>query len=167
MARKHYVHIFFIVLCGILECFLLQHTLHEEALKREGFKPKEWHECDSSNMMHENQRTLVFCVNVNALSHMDQKLVDNIVNTIEWRFIGISVERVKWLNLIGMEIGFIDNSNAKIVKAQCLKGVFEQFEDSHVKRWIRINKVQEWRQRHKRLDVTKAGGYASLFCKMT
>jgi hypothetical protein len=85
--------------------------------------------CVANKVIKGKQCTVGWYVNDNILSHVDPKVVDEVLATIEQYFPGLSIERGNKLNFLGMEIDFFEKGKLKLGTVDYLKNMIEEFEE--------------------------------------
>ena len=113
----------------MIESALLWYSLYTEVLLKNGFELNPVDRCVANKMIDGKQCTIRWYVNNNFLSHKDTKVVDEIINMVEGYFPGLSVERGKILNFLGMELRFFEDGKASIGTVQYLKGMIKSLEE--------------------------------------
>ena len=116
-------------LYGMIESALLWYTLYTEVLQREGFKINPYDKCVANKTINGKQCTLAWYVDDNILSHIEPKVVDQVLAVIESYFPGLVVERGSQLNYLGMELDFFTPGKVKIGTVQYLKSMIEELEE--------------------------------------
>ena len=117
-------------LYGMIESALLWYSLYTEILQSEGFELNPYDRCVANKMIDGKQCTLGWYVDDNFLSHKDTKVVDKIIEMVESHFPGLSVERGKKLNFLGMEIEFTNDKKVKLGTKQYIQSTIEELEES-------------------------------------
>ena len=84
-------------------------------------------------MINSKQCTIALYVDDNIISHVDNAVIENVINVIEKYFPGLVIERGKKLNFLWMELEFTIDRKVKIGVVQYLKGMIEEFEEEIAK----------------------------------
>ena len=114
-------------LYGMIESALLWYSLYVGVLQDEGFVVNPYDKCVANKMIDGKQCTLGWYVDDNKLSHVDPKVVDDILAMVEGYFPGLVVERGEALNFLGMELKFIGNKKVSIGTVKYIKDMAEEF----------------------------------------
>ncbi len=117
-------------LYGMIESALLWYTLYVEVLHKEGFEINPYDRCVANKVINGKQCTIAWYVDNNILSHVETSVVDSVIDTIEGYFPGLVVERVKDLNFLGMEIGFLEKGKLKLGLVQYITSMIEELEEA-------------------------------------
>ena len=113
-------------LYGMIESALLWHMLYTEVLEKEGFELND--KCVANKIINGDQCTLAWYVDDNLLSHIDPKVVDEVLSVIESYLPELVVERGNKLNYLGMELDFFKKGNIKIGTVQYLTNMIQELE---------------------------------------
>ena len=105
------------------------YTLFSEVLQKEGFTLNPYDSCVANKVINNKQCTIGWYVDDNILSHVDPKVVDQVLATVEGYFPGLSIERGNKLNFLGMEIDFFEKGKLKIGTVSYLKNMIEELEE--------------------------------------
>ena len=116
-------------LYGMIESALLWYSLYTEILQSEGFELNPYDRCVANKVINGKQCTLGWYVDDNFLSHEDTKVVDEVIEMVESHFPGLSVERGKKLNFLGMEIEFTNDKKVKLGTTQYIHSMIEELEE--------------------------------------
>ena len=116
-------------LYGMIESALLWYTLFMEVLQKEGFVLNPYDSCVANKVIKGKQCTVGWYVDDNILSHVDPKVVDEVLATIERYFPGLYIERGNKLNFLGMEIDCFEKGKLKLGTVDYLKNMIEEFEE--------------------------------------
>lgn len=114
-------------LYGMIESALLWYSLYVDVLEKEGFEVNPYDKCVANKIIDGKQCTLAWYVDDNKLSHVDSRVVDDILETIEGYFPGLVIERGKKLGFLGMDIEFIGNGKVKIGMKKYIADTIEEF----------------------------------------
>ena len=78
-------------LYGIIESALLQYTLFLEVLQKEGFMLNPYDSCVANKVINNKRCTTGQYIDDNILPHVDSKVADQVLATIEGYFPGLSI----------------------------------------------------------------------------
>ena len=101
-------------LYGCVKAALIWYTLFCTVLKDMGFILNPYDKCVANKMVNKSQCTVVWYVDDNKISHLDSKVVDDVLNKIERRFGKLTITRGKQHTFLGMDIDFIGNAKVEI-----------------------------------------------------
>ena len=95
-------------LYGCLESAFLWYQLYSETLKELGFEKNPYDQCVANKVIDGKQCTIVFYVDNNKISHVDEKVVTSIIKEISEHFGELTVSRGKKHDFLGMDIEIKD-----------------------------------------------------------
>ena len=111
-------------LYGCVQSALLWYELYVTTLKDLGFELNPYDMCVANKMIDGKQCTIGFWVDDNKISHVDPKVVTNIIKLIEKRFGKMVVTRGKEHTFLGMKIKFNGDKTVSIdMKDYCKKAI--------------------------------------------
>ena len=113
----------------MIESALLWHTLYTEVFEKEGFELNTYDKCVANKIINDDQCTLAWYVDDNLLSHVDPKVIDEVLSVIESYFPELVVERGTKLNYLGMELDFFEKGKVKIGTVQYLTNMIQELEE--------------------------------------
>ncbi len=111
----------------MIESALLWYDLYSSVLLNMNFKINPYDQCVANATINGKQCTMTWYVDDNKLSHVDSKVNDEIIATIEKRFPGLVITRGKEHIFLGMKIKFIGNGLVEITLQDYLKEAIETF----------------------------------------
>jgi hypothetical protein len=116
-------------LYGCIKSALLWYRLFSETLVTMGFQLNPVDRCVANKIINGKQCTVAWYVDDNKISHVDPKVVTEIIEKIEQRFGKMSVTRGKIHTFLGMDISF-ENKKVKIdMKAYCEQAIDDYHRD--------------------------------------
>ena len=83
----------------------------------------------ANKIINGDQCRLAWYVDDNLLSHVDPKIVDEVLSVIESYFPELVIERGTKLNHLGMELDFFEKGKVKIGTVQHLTNMIQEFEE--------------------------------------
>ena len=99
------------VLYRMIESALLWYTVFTEVLQKEGFKLNPYDPYVANPIIKDKQCTVGW---YNILSHVEPKVGDEVLATIETDFPGLPIKQGSKLNFLGMEIDFFEKGKLKL-----------------------------------------------------
>ena len=78
---------------GCIESSLLWYALYKETLEGEGYKLKPYDFCVANKLVNGKQCTIVWYVDDNKVSHVEPKVINELLNKIRFIFGDITVKR--------------------------------------------------------------------------
>ncbi|KAG7347353.1 reverse transcriptase RNA-dependent DNA polymerase [Nitzschia inconspicua] len=114
-------------LYGCVKSALLWYNLFASTLMDMGFELNPYDPCVANKMINGKQCTVVWYVDDNKISHVDPKVVTDVIAAIERHFGKMTVTRGRHHKFLGMDITFNSNGTVSILMADYLKGVIEFF----------------------------------------
>ena len=115
-------------LYGMIESALLRYTLYAHVLQKQGFVINNIDKCVANKVINGKQCTIGWYVDDNIMGHKDSRVVTEVIAKIEERFPGLTVQRGKELEFLGLDLKFRDNRKVDIGNFGYLKGMIEDFE---------------------------------------
>ena len=92
-----------------------------------GFKLNDHDKCVANKVIEGTQCTIVWYVDDNKISHVNSKVVDQIIAEIEKRFGKMTVKRGKEHVFVGMNISFIGDNKVKLTMKSYLEEAIQAF----------------------------------------
>ena len=92
-----------------------------------GFILNKYDPCVANKMINGKQCTKVWYVDDNKVSHIDSKVVDQIIVAIEEKFGKMTVKRGKEHMLVGMDISFTDAHKVRVTKKSYFEETIQAF----------------------------------------
>ena len=89
---------------GCLESALLWYNLYSSTLQKMGFTLNPYDLCVANKIINGSQCSVVFYVDDNKISHKDPSVVDNVVKELKSYFGDLTIQKVRKLNYLGMNI---------------------------------------------------------------
>ena len=89
---------------GCIESALLWYNLYSKTLKDMGFIINPYDKCVANKMIHGKQCTIVWYVDDNKISHVEEEVVTGVLETLREHFGNITVSRGKEHNFLGTDI---------------------------------------------------------------
>ena len=118
-----YVRVY-VALYGCLESALLWYNLYVNVLKENGFTLNPYDKCVANKIIDGKQCTIVFYVDDNKVSHVNPRVVDDILAMLESHFGKMKTSRGKIHKFLGMDINFMKDKSVKIeMKQQLLEAI--------------------------------------------
>jgi len=114
-------------LYGCVKSALLWYNLFAETLVELGFKINPYDACVANAIINNKQCTIAWYVDDMKISHMEQAVVDDIIEKIEDKFGKMKVTRGKVHNFLGMEIDYSTTGIAKIGMSGYLQEAIDDF----------------------------------------
>ncbi len=101
-------------LYGCVKSALLWYELFTGTLQKMGFELNPYDPCVANKTINNKQCTIVWYVDDNKISHVDHRVVSQIVAAIEQHFGKMTVVRGRQHTFLGMEIAFNDDGTVRI-----------------------------------------------------
>ena len=102
--------------------------MYSETLMKEGIKINPYDRCLANKIIDGKQCTIVWYVDDNKLSHIDDKVVTEVIDLTKDHFGDLTVTRGKMHNFLGMNIHINDEKNVEIEMKKQLEEAVEAFE---------------------------------------
>lgn len=99
---------------GCIESALLWYNLYSSTLEKEGFTLNPYDKCVANKMINGKQCTIVFYVDDNKISHVDEEVVTDVINMVKGYFGELVVTRGKEHTFLGMKIKVRDDKKIEI-----------------------------------------------------
>ena len=114
-------------LYGCIESALLWYELFTTTLTNMGFKVNPYNRCVANKMINGNQCTIVWYVDDRKVSHVDKKVVSNVIAEIEKHFGKMDITYGKEHEYLGMKVKITDDKKVLIDMTDQVKEVIEFF----------------------------------------
>ena len=114
-------------LYGCIKSALLWYECFTKCLFDMGFKLNDHDKCVANKVIEGTQCTIVWYVDDNKISHVNSKVVDQIIAEIEKRFGKMTVKRGKEHVFVGMNISFIGDNKVKLTMKSYLEEAIQAF----------------------------------------
>jgi hypothetical protein len=114
-------------LYGCVKSALLWYELFSGTLQEMGFELNPYDTCVANKMVDGKQCTIVWYVDDNKISHMDDKVVTDVIKKIEDKFGKMTVTRGKEHVFLGMNIDFHENGTASIKMKEYIREAIQDF----------------------------------------
>ena len=115
-------------LYGCIKSAILWYECFVECLEGLGFELNPYDHCIANKIINGEQCTIAWYVDDCKISHVDKKVVDEILKKLEERFGEVTVTRGKKHTYIGMDIDFLSEGRVSIVMKDHLLECIEAFE---------------------------------------
>ena len=115
-------------LYGCVQSALLWYELYSETLQGMGFELNPYDLCVANANIEGKQCTILWYVDDNKISHMDPKVVDNVIRKIESKFGKMTQTRGEKHDFLGMNVHFKKNKIKISMKKHILKAI-ETFDE--------------------------------------
>jgi hypothetical protein len=139
------------VLYGCIKLALLWYKIFSGTLQEMGFELNPYDTCIANKMTNGKQCTIVWYVDDNKISHMDNRVVTEVIEKIQERFGKMSVTWGKEHVFLGMNMDFHENGTASIKMKEYIK---EAIRDSGEE----ITKTATSPARKNLFDIDKGSG---------
>ena len=114
-------------LYGCVQSALLWYKLLSTTLQGDGFELNLYDTCVANKIIDGKQCTIAWYVDDNKISHADENVVTNIIETIEGRFGKMTVTRGKDHVFLGMNISFLKNGTVSVNMKDYIKEAMADF----------------------------------------
>lgn len=114
-------------LYGMIESALLWYELYVSVLKDMGFEINPYDMCVANKTINGKQCTIAWYVDNNKVSHVEQKVVDDVISKIEERFPGLTVTKGDIQTFIGIKMRFLKNKKVAINMRDYILEAIEDF----------------------------------------
>jgi hypothetical protein len=114
-------------LYGCVQSALLWYKLFSTTLQGDGFDLNPYDTCVANKIIDGKQCTIAWYVDDNKLSHADDNVVTNIIETIEGRFGKMTVTRGKDHVFLEMDISFLDKGTVSVKMKDYIKEAMADF----------------------------------------
>jgi hypothetical protein len=112
---------------GCVKSALLWHELFTGTLAQMGFELNPCDTCVANKIVNRKQCTIAWFFDDNKMSHVDSKVVTEVVEKIEERFGKMTVTRGKKHVFLGMKIHYLENRTAEIDMSDYMREGTEEF----------------------------------------
>ena len=99
---------------GCIEAALLWYEYYSKTLQEMGFKINPYDRCIANKMINGKQCTIVWYVDDNKISHMDEKVIDDIICVLEKKFGKFTITKGKKHTFLGMNMEFHDDGRVSV-----------------------------------------------------
>jgi hypothetical protein len=120
-------------LYGCVMSALLWYELFTGTLKGMGFELNPYDTCVANQTIDGKQCTIAWYVDDNKISHVNPRVVTDVVTKIEERFGKMTITRGKEHVFLGMHITYLENGTAQLRMADYLKEAISEFGESITK----------------------------------
>ena len=110
-------------LYGCLESAFLWYQLYSDTLKELGFEINPYDQCVVNKVINGKQCTIVFYVDDNKISHMNESVVMSVIEEISKHFGELTVSRGKKHDFLGMDIEIKDGKVHIGMKDQVVEAI--------------------------------------------
>ena len=110
-----------------MQSAILWYDTFKSCLEEIGFKVNPHDKCVANMVINGKQCTICWYVDDTKISHVDSKIVDQVIKKIEESFGKMTVTRGKTHNFVGMDIDFKDNGSVGILMQEYIKECFIVF----------------------------------------
>jgi hypothetical protein len=114
-------------LYGCVKSALLWYELFTGTLTHMGFELNPYDTCVANKIVNGKQCTIAWFVDDNKISHVDSKVVTEVIEKIEERFGKMTVTRGKKHVFLGMKIDYLESRTAEIDMSDYLREGIEEF----------------------------------------
>jgi hypothetical protein len=114
-------------LYGCVQSALLWYELFSTTLQGDGFELNPYDTCVANKIIDGKQCTIAWYVDDNKISHADDNVVTNSIETIEGQFGEMTVTRGKYHVFLGMDINFLDNGTVSVKMKDYIKEAMAYF----------------------------------------
>ena len=114
-------------LYGCVQSALLWYELFANTLKEMGFELNPYDPCVANKIINGKQCTITWYVDDLKASHVEEEVVESIIDTIEAKFGKMTVCRGKEHTYLGMNITINDDGTVSILMPQYIKEAIEMF----------------------------------------
>jgi hypothetical protein len=112
---------------GCIESALLWYDLFTTTLQGMGFKVNDYDRCVATKQINGKQCTICWYVDDNKISHMDQDVIDEVINELKPHFGKLTVTRGNSHTFLGMDIKIRNDGKFEILQKDHLEEAFEMF----------------------------------------
>ena len=120
-------------LYGCVQSALLWYHTFTSELMTQGFKLNRYDPCVANKMIDGNQCTICWYVDDTKVSHKSEKVVTDVLNTLESKFGKMSIKRGKNHTFVGMDITFLDNGTVKIMMDDYIRECIDVYGEHKLK----------------------------------
>ena len=105
---------------GMIESALLWYELYVTVLLKDGFELNEYDKCVANKVINGKQCTIGWYVDDNIIGHVEDEVVDEVIEKIESKFPGLVVQKGRKLDFLGMENFFREDGKVALGTVQFL-----------------------------------------------
>ena len=116
-------------LYGCMQSAILWYDTIKGCLEELGFKVNAYDRCVANKTINGKQCTICWYADDTKISHVDPKVVDDVIKTIEKRFDKMTVKRGRTHNFVGMNLTFKDNGTVEILMQEYIRECMESFDE--------------------------------------
>jgi hypothetical protein len=116
-------------LYGCIESALLWYKCYTTTLKKMGFKINHTDKCIANKMINDKQCTVVWYVDDNKLSHVDENVVSKVIKSVEDVYGPLVTTRGKKHTFLGMDIEFCNDGSVKIGTKEYINEAIKDFDE--------------------------------------
>ena len=116
-------------LYGCIESALLWYEMYSSTLEKMGFVINPYDKCVANKIIDGKQCTIVWYVDDNKLSHVDEKVVTKIIEDIKLDYGDLVISRGKEHKFLGMNIKFNENNTVQIGQKEYIAESIELFDE--------------------------------------
>ncbi|GFH56607.1 hypothetical protein CTEN210_13083 [Chaetoceros tenuissimus] len=116
-------------LYGMIESALLWYELYLTVLKEEGFEINKIDKCIAQKYIDGKPCTISWYVDDNIVGHMKEDVITGLLSRIEEEFPGLTIQRGKKLDFLGINLEFRDNGKLLMDTIEYLLGMVKDFEE--------------------------------------
>ena len=117
-------------LYGCMQSAIFWYDTFKGSLEKICFQMNKYNRCVANKNINGKQCTICWYVDDTKISHIDPKVVDEVIAAIEGRFGKMTVTRGKVHNFVGMDMEFKDDGTVEILMKQyileCIKVFYEK-----------------------------------------
>jgi len=113
----------------MIESALLWYELYVTVLLKDGFELNEYDKCVANKVINGKQCTIGWYVDDNIIGHVEDEVVDEVIEKIESKFPGLVVQKGRKLDFLGMEIFFREDGKVALGTVQFLMAMVKEFEE--------------------------------------
>lgn len=114
---------------GCIESALLWFNLYSNTLQKLGFEINPYDRCVANKMINGKQCTVVWYVDDNKISHMDQAVLDDLIKTLKDHFGDLKVVKGNKHEFLGMNIIIHDDGKVEYEMKKQLQEAIDAFDD--------------------------------------
>ena len=123
---------------GMIKSALLWYELYVTVLLKDGFELNEYDKCVANKVINGKQCTIGWYVDDNIIGHVEDEVVDEVIEKIESKFPGLVVQKGRKLDFLGMENFFREDGKVALGTVQFLMAMVKEFEEET---GIKLNKT--------------------------
>lgn len=107
----------------------MSHELYSTVLKEEGFETNKIDKCIVQKYIDGKPCTIGWYVDDNIVRHMNTEVITGLLSKIETKFPGLTIQRGKKLDLMGINFKFRDDRKLLMDTIKYLSGMVKDFEE--------------------------------------